>query len=227
MKNEDGMIEVVEEDGRQQQSLEELEGGEDLLVMSCSDKLLLWNVVGVQGALFSSFLQPIYVKSIILGTHYDHGHLARAMCCRLYSILNSYLPPPYHINHPLLSTVTIGIEEMEGSTTPYSLNWSDGDEKPELVNGYTGKVTDSSPHRSLKTPGPCASRLCKAAFLYRFREIGNALKNRQMLQAPNYLAAKRLGQTYQQVKQTFRQFCSKTGLGNWVRKPAEIDGFQK
>ena len=79
----------------------------------------------------------------------------------------------------------------------------------------------------MKTPGPCASRLCKAAFLHRFREIGNALKNRQMLQAPNYLAAKTLGQRYQQVKQIFRQFCAKTGLGNWVRKPAEVDGFQK
>ena len=85
----------------------------------------------------------------------------------------------------------------------------------------------SSPHKSVKGSGPCASRLCKAAFLHRFRDIGNALKSRQMLQAPNYLAAKRLGLKYQEAKRIFRQFCDKTGLGNWVRKPTEIDTFQK
>ena len=37
-------------------------------VMSCSDKLLKWNNLGLQGAVFSLFVQPIYLESITLGT---------------------------------------------------------------------------------------------------------------------------------------------------------------
>lgn len=37
------------------------------LSMSCSDKIASWNVVGVQGALASRFLLPIYMHNVVIG----------------------------------------------------------------------------------------------------------------------------------------------------------------
>ncbi|XP_029462017.1 double-stranded RNA-specific editase 1 isoform X3 [Rhinatrema bivittatum] len=85
--------------------------GERLLTMSCSDKIARWNVLGIQGSLFSHFMEPIYFSSIILGSLYHGDHLSRAVYQRIAEIED--LPPLYKLNKPLLSALT---HEAAGSS---------------------------------------------------------------------------------------------------------------
>lgn len=48
-----------------------------LYTITCSDKIARWNVVGVQGALLSRIIEPIYFDSIILGKILSQDHLSQ------------------------------------------------------------------------------------------------------------------------------------------------------
>ncbi|XP_051467901.1 double-stranded RNA-specific editase B2 isoform X3 [Apus apus] len=75
--------------------------GEQLITMSCTDKIARWNILGLQGALLSSFIEPMYLHSIIVGSLYHTGHLSRVMSHRIEDI--GPLPASYRRNQLLLS----------------------------------------------------------------------------------------------------------------------------
>ena len=53
-------------------------------IHTCSDKILRWNVLGLQGSLLSSLLdEPLYLSTLTVGRKLSGAICRRAVCCRL------------------------------------------------------------------------------------------------------------------------------------------------
>ena len=121
---------------------------------TCSDKIALWNVVGVQGSLLSTkLMEPIFIQSITIGRKFAYKHCARAFCCRVSQVFPS-------VNHPVLMQCERKFDLAPIDTTsavvfdnPNSLIWTVGEEEViEVCDGKTGQREGSS------------SRYCSSAF---------------------------------------------------------------
>ncbi|XP_022672342.1 double-stranded RNA-specific editase 1-like isoform X2 [Varroa jacobsoni] len=193
-----------------------MNGDQRLLTHSCSDKLLRWNVLGLQGALLSHFVHPIYLSSIVLGSMFHAVHMERAVAGRLTGQFpDGNLPPGYSHNFPGLSRLSCVMTRTIQKSPNFAVNWIIGDDTPEVVDASTGLRETNE-----------ISRLAKRELFSRFLSHYKSRTSEATLDEHlTYRAAKELAFDYEFAKQAMFQAMEQAKLGRWVTKPEECSGF--
>ncbi|XP_012870666.1 PREDICTED: double-stranded RNA-specific adenosine deaminase isoform X1 [Dipodomys ordii] len=194
--------------------------GERLRTMSCSDKILRWNILGLQGALLTHFLQPVYLKSVTLGYLFSQGHLTRAICCRVTRDGKSFehgLRYPFTVNHPKVGRVTVyDSKRQSGKTKETSVNWC-------LADGFDLEILDGT-RGTVDGPGNELSRLSKKNIFLQFKKLCSFRYRRDLLKL-SYGEAKKAARDYETAKNYFKKSLRDMGYGNWISKPQEEKNF--
>ncbi|TBU32012.1 adenosine deaminase/editase [Dichomitus squalens] len=149
------------------------------LSMSCSDKIAAWNVLGIQGALASRLLRPIYIDRLVIGeVEPSMRDVVLEDCQRaLYGRLRSIKGPPttYRLNEPSIEFTAVPYvhsRSVLGPTAPSGCNDSlcyvadSAKDSEVLINGLRRGVPPKHRHNPKFRP-----MLSKLALYALFHEV--------------------------------------------------------
>ncbi|KAM0867668.1 hypothetical protein ACQ4PT_041852 [Festuca glaucescens] len=175
--------------------------GDTTLSMSCFDKITRWCVVGIQGALLSHILEPLYLSTVTIGRSPDgasegfciESNVEKVLCARLSS-LSKIFPASFKPNKPLFFEAPIPPKEFNQTpgdipplTCGYSICWNKSG-LHEVILGTTGRKQGTS-SKAACLPST-ESMLCKIRLAEAFISLEHPLITKFQHEELSYRAIK-------------------------------------
>ncbi|XP_065200968.1 tRNA-specific adenosine deaminase 1 [Planococcus citri] len=191
--------------------------GDRTLSVSCSDKILRWNCVGIEGALLSFFLShPIYLTSIVVSSHpsfYNELAMKRAVIHRNENVEKLCRKPPRLLHTSLEFEFNRRRSLPNAKPSACGIVWCDVGEKNHEVCvegrrlGWTKKKAD-------KIQPLLVSKKC---FLSDFKYLASDGDYDQL----TYFQIKKLAARYCKMSDDF-----KNAVGLWTIKNRDLLSFK-